>query len=141
MGSAAVPGLPRAARPAAVHSPKPGDPQQDGIRFEGFRYIDLNLAAYVGETVMIRYDHHDLAEIRVYFEDRFLCRAICQELAGQTVSLKEIVHARNARRRQLREHIGARMSVADQVLPRPRPQTQHGAPTPMPSKLKRYFNE
>jgi hypothetical protein len=44
--------------------------------------------------VVIRYDPADLAEIRVFYHDRFLCRAICQELAGQTVSLKEIEKAR-----------------------------------------------
>jgi putative transposase len=33
--------------------------QQDGIRFQGFRYLDLTLAAYVGETVTIRYDPRD----------------------------------------------------------------------------------
>ena len=114
---------------------------QDGVHFQGFRYIDLTLAAYVGEQVIIRYDPRDLAEIRVYHQERFLCRAICQELAGQTISLKEVIRARNARRRQLREHIGARTSIADQLLPRPRPQVQPNAPAPMPSKLKRYFNE
>lgn len=114
---------------------------QDGVHFQGFRYIDLTLAAYVGEAVIVRYDPRDLAEIRVYHVGRFVCRAICQELAGQTISLKEIIRARNARRRQLREHIGARTSVADQLLPRPRPQTPAGAPTPMPARLKRYFNE
>ena len=36
----------------------------------------------------------DLGELRVFFEDRFVCRAICPELSGQTVSLKEIVAAR-----------------------------------------------
>jgi putative transposase len=30
---------------------------QDGIRFQGLRYLDLTLAAYVGESVIIRYDH------------------------------------------------------------------------------------
>ena len=61
--------------------------QQDGIRFQGYRYIDPTLAGYVKEDVVIRYDPADLAEIRVFYHDRFLCRAICQELAGQTVSL------------------------------------------------------
>ena len=28
----------------------------DGIRFQGLRYMDLNLAAYVGEEVTLRYD-------------------------------------------------------------------------------------
>ncbi len=71
----------------------------------------------VGGQVIIRYGPSDLAEIRVYHQEHFLCRAVCQELAGQTISLKEVIRARNARRRQLREHIGARMSIADQLLP------------------------
>ena len=59
----------------------------------GLRYIDPALAAYVGEDVLLRYDPRDMAEIRVFFNDRFLCRAICQELAGETVPLREIVNA------------------------------------------------
>lgn len=74
---------------------------QDGIYFQGYRYLDLTLAAYVGEYVNIRYDPRDMAEVRVYHRDAFLCRAICPELAGHTISLKEIVRARNQRRRQL----------------------------------------
>src|SRR5438552_13023938 len=60
----------------------------DGIRFQGLRYIDTTLAAYIGESVLLRYDPRDLAEVRVFYQDRFLCRAICQELAGETVALR-----------------------------------------------------
>jgi putative transposase len=35
---------------------KPRRVQQDGIRSSCFRYIDPVLAAYVGESVTIRYD-------------------------------------------------------------------------------------
>jgi hypothetical protein len=31
---------------------------------------------------MLRYDPRDAAEVRVFYNDRFLCRAICPELAG-----------------------------------------------------------
>jgi putative transposase len=65
--------------------------QQSGISVEGYADIDPTLSAYVGEEVMIRYDPIDLAELRVFFEDRFVCRAICPELSGQTVSLKRLV--------------------------------------------------
>ena len=65
--------------------------QQDGIHFQGQRYFNTNLAAYVGEDVTIRYDPRDLAEIRVFYHERFLCRAICMELAGQQISLKEVI--------------------------------------------------
>lgn len=55
--------------------------QQDGIHLHGLRYLDAVLAAYVREEVVIRYDPADLAEIRVFHQGRFLCRAICAELA------------------------------------------------------------
>ena len=80
--------------------PKSRRVHQDGIRFMGLRYIDPTLAAYVGEDVVLRYDPRDMAEIRLFYNDRFLCRAICQELAGETVALREIVNARNRRRRE-----------------------------------------
>ena len=69
--------------------------QPDGISFMGMRYIDPTLAAYVREEVMLRYDPRDMAEVRVFYQDRFLCRAVCQELAGETVALREIVNARS----------------------------------------------
>jgi hypothetical protein len=33
-----------------------------GIHFQGFRYLDTTLAAYVGEDVIIGYDPRDMAE-------------------------------------------------------------------------------
>jgi putative transposase len=118
--------------------------QQDGIRFQGLRYLDLNLAAYVGEDVTIRYDPRDMAEIRVYHGDTFICHAVCQELAGQTISLKEIIATRNRRRRQLREQLADRRAVVDLLLEAhaveepPPPASPEEPPTP---RLKRYINE
>ena len=76
---------------------KPRKVHPDGIRFQGLRYLDPVLAAYVGESVIIRYDPRDLAEIRVFHRGRFLVRAICPDLAAATVSLKEITAARTGR--------------------------------------------
>jgi putative transposase len=119
--------------------------QQDGIRFQGFRYIDLTLAAYVGETVTVRYDPRDLAEIRVYLGDSFLCRAICQELAGQIVSLKDIIRARNARRRDVQAGVSARAQIVELLLPSPpaapAPVASEPPPTPPSPALKRYWND
>ena len=56
------------------------------------------LAAYVGEMVTLRFDPRDMAEIRVFHGDKFLCSALCAELAGSTVPLREILRARNRRR-------------------------------------------
>jgi hypothetical protein len=52
----------------------------DGIRYEGLRYVDPTLAAYAGESVTLRYDPRDMAEIRVFHQERFICRAICPDL-------------------------------------------------------------
>ncbi|MDN5750248.1 MAG: hypothetical protein L0H64_17335, partial [Pseudonocardia sp.] len=43
-------------------------------------------------------DPRDLAEIRIFHGEQFLCRAICPELAGRCVALKDLTAARNARR-------------------------------------------
>ena len=41
----------------------------DGIRFQGLRHIDTPLAAYIGESVVLRYDPRDAAEVRVFYND------------------------------------------------------------------------
>ena len=122
--------------------------QQDGIRFQGYRYLDPTLAGYVKEEVVIRYDPADMAEIRVFYQDRFVCRAICQELAGVTISLKEIEKARSERRKQVRAGLSTRAALVNQFL------EVHNAPPPAPKtvvvepvlvearpRLKRYIND
>jgi hypothetical protein len=79
---------------------KPRKVHPDGIHYKSLRYLDPVPAAYVGEAVTIRCDPRDLAEIRVFHHDRFLCRAICPELAGRTIGIKDITAARNTRRRR-----------------------------------------
>ena len=96
------------AAPRTVHP--------DGIHFQGLRYLDLTLAAYVGEAVQIRYDPRDLAEIRIYHRDIFLCRAVCAELAGHTLALKDLVRARTERRRELRGTLTDREQLVRQYL-------------------------
>jgi putative transposase len=126
---------------------KPRKIHPDGVHFQGLRYLDPVLAAYVGEDVVIRYDPRDLAEIRVFHHDRFLCRAICPDLAGATVSLKEITAARTARRRDLKAQLGDRASVVDRLIAvhTPPPVSSPAAPpvadTPPKPRLKRYREE
>jgi len=130
--------------------------RQDGIHFQGLRYLDLTLAAYVGEQVIIRYDPRDMAEIRVFHDHRFLCRAICAELAGETIALREIIQTRNHRRKELRHtlqerartiealldaHRGARAvdelpATNELAITREKDTTREDTP-----KLKRYLNE
>ncbi len=120
---------------------------QDGIRFQGQRYIDTTLAAYIKEEVRIRYDPIDLAEIRVFYQDRFLCRAICQELSGLTVSLKEIEKARSERRKQVRAGLATRKEVVEHFLAvHQEPVSPPRLPVPEPEtvarpRLKGYINE
>jgi putative transposase len=124
--------------------------RRDGIHVHGLRYLDLTLVAYVGETVTIRYDPRDLAEIRVYYGDGFLCRAVCPELAGSSVTLKELVQARRQRQRALDAGLTQRARLVELLLEQP-PDAGHpiqpadmtpavvpAAPRP---RLKRYINE
>ena len=120
--------------------------RRDGIHFQRLRYLDLVLADYIGEEVVIRYDPRDMAEIRVYHGDTFLCRAVCQELADQTISLQEIIQARNRRRRALRGTIKERSALIQTYLevhdePRPSPETEPEPSRQPVKRLKRYFNE
>jgi putative transposase len=91
--------------------------RRDGVHFQGLRYIDPTLAAYVGEPVTIRYDPRDIAEIRVFHRNRFLCRAINPEHAGRTVTLKDIQTARARHRRSLRTAINERLAKVADFLP------------------------
>jgi len=104
--------------------------QRDGIRFAGTRYLSPVLAAYVGETVTIRYDPRDAAELRVYHHDQYLCRAIAPELAAAAVTLQDLQQARTARRKQLKQQLRARRSLAD-ALPADQ---RHIPPTPDPAE-------
>ncbi len=122
----------------------------DGIHFQGLRYLDLTLAAYLGEEVTIRYDPRDLAEIRVFHHDRFLCRAVCPELAGERLGLKEIVGARNRQRWALQEQVAERAAVVEALTAArraaPGDAAAPAAPAPAPTastapRLKRYVNE
>ncbi len=125
---------------------KPRKIHPDGIHFQGLRYLDPVLAAYVGDSVIIRYDLRDMAEIRVFTGAGFLCRAICPELAGTTVSLKDITAARNARRRGLACGLRDRASVVDRLLGAHQEQPPGTSETPVTasgpsSRLKLYRAE
>lgn len=123
------------AKPRKVHS--------DGIHFQGLRYIDTNLAAYVGETIIIRYDPRDIAEIRVFYQDKYLCTSISPEISDYTVDLKEIVSARNKVRKNLKKQLDSGKTVAEEIAL----SKQHdlgnktNESNSKKSKLKRYFNE
>ncbi len=78
--------------------------------------MDPTLAAYVKEAVTIRYDPRDVAEIRVFHRNRFLCRAVSPEHCGQAITLKDIQTARSAHRRAFRGQIRERVTPVAEFL-------------------------
>lgn len=112
----------------------------DGIYFQGFRYTNPNLAAYVGETILIRYTPKDLAEIRIFFKDQFLCTAIAPELSSFTVDIKEIQLARNKRKSILKKKLSATSTIAETLISTKIKQKTNEGKKTKKSKLKRYFN-
>jgi putative transposase len=117
--------------------------RRDGVHFQGLCYLEPLLAAYVGESVTIRYDPRDIAEIRVFHRNRFLCRAINPEHAGRTVTLKDIQAARVRHRRSLRTTINERRARVADFLPdparsHPLPQPTAAAPRRSAPKLYTY---
>ena len=130
-----------------IEEVRPRKVRRDGIHFQGFRYISLTLAAYVGEDVTVRFDPRDMAEIRVFFKDRFLCRAISAEIAGETIALRDIVRVRNSRRRELKSILDSRQKTVDALLQLKKGQSvertriSEPAPTTPATRIKRYRNE
>ena len=86
------------------------------MHFQGFCYLDTTLAAYMGEQVIIRYDPRDMAAIRVFHDHCFLCRAICAELAGETIALRESIQAHTHRRKALRHTLQDRVRTVEALL-------------------------
>jgi len=122
--------------------------QQDGIHFQNHRYMDITLAAFVKEEVLIRYDPADMGEIHVFYQDRFLCRAVCAELSDRKVSLREIEQARSARRKQVRAELSTREAMVNRYVeihtaPPPASRTVVTEPVPVEARprLKRYIND
>jgi putative transposase len=122
--------------------------QQDGIHFQTHRYMDITLAAFVKEEVLIRYDPADMGEIHVFYQDRFLCRAICAELSDRKVSLREIEKARSERRKQVRAELSTREAMVNRYVemhhaPPPVAKTVVAEPAAVEARppLKRYLNE
>ena len=111
------------AKPRTVH--------RDGIHFEGLRFFDPTLAAYVGEPVTIRYDPRDVGEVRVFHRNAFLCRAVSPEHAGQSITLKDVQAARSAHRRALRSEIREKRARVADYLPVTTRSTASRAPVPV----------
>lgn len=123
--------------------------RRDGIHFQGLRYFDIVLAEYVSKPVVIRYAPSDITSIRVFYNGSFLCQPICAELANQTISIKEIQHARNKRRASLKKKIKEQKSLIDAVILSSKRDLDLNenvdevikAEKPLTNKIKLYLNE
>lgn len=122
-----------------LESSKTRKVHSDGIHFQGIRYTNPNLIAYVGESVLIRYNPSDLVEIRIYYKNQFLCNAISPELSSYSVDLQDLVSARNKRKRNLKKQIQSLNSI-DILVQEKELNTQQDKQKNK-SKLKRYYNE
>ena len=89
--------------------------RRDGIHFQSLRYLSLTLAAYVGKEVTIRFDPRDMGEIRVFYRDRFLCRADLGRARGEMIPLRDQSRARNRRRKELRSILHDRQRMVDSL--------------------------
>ncbi|MEA3533084.1 Mu transposase C-terminal domain-containing protein [Nocardia beijingensis] len=122
-----------AATPRVVH--------RDGIHFQGLRYLHPTLAAYVRETVTIRYDPRDITALRVFHRNRFLCTAIDPNHSGDTIGLKDIQAARRAYRHRIRQQINERITVVTDYLPAPAPPVRPEPASPPPGPRLRAYSE
>ncbi|MCJ2126425.1 Mu transposase C-terminal domain-containing protein, partial [Methylobacterium sp. J-077] len=116
---------------------KPRVVRRDGIRFEGLRYFDPTLAAYVGEAVTVRYDPRDLGELRIFHRNAFLCRAVSPEQAGSRITLKDVQAARAAHRRRLHGIIREKRACVRDLLPSSPTLATPPAPRPIPPRRPR----
>ena len=77
----------------------------------------------------------------MFYKNQFLCQPICSSLDQQTIGIKEIQAARNARKKALTHEINQRFSLVDAVLNTkslPHKIPQHIEKQPRKQKLKLY---
>ena len=124
-----------------------GAPQRNEPVLEAANFTFLRGWAKIA---MLRYDPRDAAEVRVFYNDRFLCRAICPELAGAVITLRDVLKARKQRRRGLFAKLRERSKAIDQLLEIKRndsaesdehPATEQIEKKARGPRLKRYRNE
>jgi putative transposase len=116
---------------------KPRTVRRDGVHFQGLRYQHPTMAGYVGDAVTIRFDPRDLSEIRVFYRNNFLCRAVSEEHAGEVVTLKDIQAARRMHRRSLRSTINERVARVVDLLPVQQPKLPAEEQSPPPDEKRR----
>ena len=115
--------------------------QRDGIRFSGLRYYHPNLVAYVGESIIIRFNPADLAEIWVYEQDKLICKAVCEELQNSLTRYEELKKIRTKRKKELKREIKSKLSVAEELFQKKVAKVKSSPSKTQKSKFRRYKNE
>ncbi len=115
--------------------------QQDGVRIFNLRYYTTEFCGLIGKHVTARYDPRDISEVLIYLDDQFVCRAICSDIADRKPSLKELMRARNAYKRELKKEssvtFAASFPEALRKIAEPR-MTAPAARAKPSTKLRRY---
>ncbi|MBC1211098.1 Mu transposase C-terminal domain-containing protein [Listeria booriae] len=123
-----------------LHVAKTRKVHSDGIYFQGLKYMNTNLAAYVNESVIIRYNPRDLAEIKVFYQDQFLCSAIADEISSYKISVDDISKARRKLSTALKQELQFHKTVSEEAIQLSQ-RTEELTPVNSTSKLKRYTHE
>jgi hypothetical protein len=85
--------------------------------------------------------------IRVFYKDRFLCRAISAELASETIPLRDLIRVRNQGRKELRSILLDHQKMVDTLLllkkgpTTAEPDASTTPPARAAARVKRYRNE
>lgn len=108
-----------------------------GCTSKGYGYISPLLAAYVGESVILRYDPRDVAEIQVFHRGQHICKAVDPTHERSIMTFKDIQKARSARKRQLRGQINERIATVAEFLPAGQPTTEAPQPDPAVHRTKK----
>lgn len=83
--------------------------RKDGIHTLGLRYINTELQhGYMREQVVIRYDPTDVSQVFVFHENKFVCNAVCPEIA----EIKPTYHDIQKAKRDRKKHLRSRISIA-----------------------------
>lgn len=92
--------------------------QRDGVHLYTITYWADELADYIGQKILVRYDTRNVAEIVVYHRNQYLCTATAPELTGLKLSLKEWHALQGRQRKSVRTAVSAyRLWLEQERLP------------------------
>jgi putative transposase len=113
--------------------------RKDGIHTLNLRYINTDLQhGYMRESVLVRYDPTDVSRIFVFYDNKFVCEAVCPEIADIKPTCQDIQKAKSFRKKHLRSRISTAQALVDlyskdSARPIP-PPTVTEAPVSVPKK-------